>query len=46
MDRIMIKYICQGDLPSAVLLFEAAARQDPDSAEVWQLLGNVPSTKH
>lgn len=32
-------FLMQGDIPSAVLCFESAVKQEPDNAECWQLLG-------
>lgn len=32
-------FVSQGDIPSAVLCFETAAKQDPENAEIWELLG-------
>lgn len=32
-------FLAQGDVPSAVLCFEAALRHDDNNAEVWELLG-------
>lgn len=34
-------FLAQGDIPSAVLCFEAATKQNPDSAEIWELLGTT-----
>lgn len=33
------EYLAKGDIPSAVLCFEVAAKKEPERAEVWQLLG-------
>lgn len=32
-------FLAQGDIPSAVLCFESAVKQDPQNAEIWELLG-------
>lgn len=32
-------FLAQGDVPSAVLCFESAVRQDMENAEIWELLG-------
>ncbi|XP_063699233.1 peroxisomal targeting signal 1 receptor [Culicoides brevitarsis] len=34
-------FLAQGDIPSAVLCFEAATKQNPESAETWELLGTT-----
>ncbi|KAH8420157.1 hypothetical protein KR009_006405, partial [Drosophila setifemur] len=33
------EYLEKGDIPSAVLCFEVAAKKEPERAEIWQLLG-------
>lgn len=32
-------FLSQGDIPSAVLCFESAVKQNPNNAEIWELLG-------
>ncbi|XP_030381284.1 peroxisomal targeting signal 1 receptor [Scaptodrosophila lebanonensis] len=33
------EYLSKGDIPSAVLCFEVAAKKEPERVEVWELLG-------
>lgn len=33
------QFLAQGDVPSAVLCFESAVKQDPENPEIWELLG-------
>lgn len=33
------EYLSMGDIPSAVLCFEAAVSKEPENAEAWELLG-------
>ncbi|KAH8281233.1 hypothetical protein KR018_000168, partial [Drosophila ironensis] len=33
------EYLAKGDIPSAVLCFEVAAKKQPERAEIWHLLG-------
>lgn len=33
------QFLAQGDIPSAVLCFESAIKQDPTNPEIWELLG-------
>ncbi|XP_040175634.1 peroxisomal targeting signal 1 receptor [Anopheles arabiensis] len=32
-------FLAQGDIPSAVLCFESAVKQDPENPEIWEQLG-------
>lgn len=33
------EYLAKGDIPSAVLCFEVAAKKEPENADIWELLG-------